>query len=103
MRLTLSNRSWVDIFNCVCVYIQRKFCVIFLQFFSNGISIPFGGIKAKDMMQNIFGQKMFNQEEHIDDEGPLGNHGIQKNDTTHAQRFGCFKDERDVCGRWKCK
>jgi len=55
------------------------------------------------MVQNIFGHKMFNREEFIDDEGPLGSHSIRKFGATHVRRCGCSKDEKDIRGRWKGK
>jgi hypothetical protein len=62
--------------------------------FSNNVDIPTGGVKAKDVVQNVFGQKLFNLEEFLDDEGPLGSHSIQKFGITHIRQCGCSKDER---------
>jgi hypothetical protein len=71
--------------------------------FSNDVGIPTGGVKAKDAVQNVFGQKVFNREEFVDDEGPLGSHSIRKFGATHVRRCGCSKDEKDIRGRWKGK
>jgi hypothetical protein len=54
-------------------------------------------------VQNIFGQKMFNWEEFLDDEGPLGSHSIRKFGATHVCRCECSKDEKDIWGQWKGK
>jgi hypothetical protein len=45
---------------------------------SKEVGIPKGGVKAKVLVQNTFWQKMFNQEEFLDVEGPLGSHSIRK-------------------------
>jgi hypothetical protein len=71
--------------------------------FSNDVDIPSGGVKTKDVVQNVFGQKVFNREEFLDDEGPLGSHSIRKFGATHVRRCGCSKDEKDIRGRWKGK
>ena len=44
--------------------------------FSNDSSLHLGSIKAKDMMQKIYGQMMFQQEGFIDNEVPLEIHGV---------------------------
>jgi hypothetical protein len=48
--------------------------MLYVFSFSNGI--PLGGVNAKDIVKNICQQKMFNREEFVDDEGPLGSHII---------------------------
>jgi hypothetical protein len=70
---------------------------------SNNVDIPTGGVKAKDVVQNVFGQKVFNQEEFLDNEGPLGSHNIRKFGATHVRQCRCSKDEKDIWGQWKGK
>jgi hypothetical protein len=72
--------------------------------FSEDITVPKGGQKAKDIAQVIFGQKVFPGPQFVDDEnGPLGSHSIRKYAATHARRCGVTKDEKDIRGRWKGK
>jgi hypothetical protein len=83
----------------------------YLFCFCNDVTVPGGGQKTKDIVQNILGQHIFKQAEFLgdadadDDEaqaaGFLGSHSIRKYAATHARRCGCTKDENDICGRWK--
>jgi hypothetical protein len=49
-------------------------------------------------VQNIFEQKMFNFEEFLDDEGPLGSQSIQKIGETHVRQCGYSKVKKDIWG-----
>ena len=72
--------------------------------FSEDITVPKGGQKAKDIAQVIFGQKVFPGPQFVDNEnGPLGSHSIRKYAATHARRCGVTMDEKDIRGRWKGK
>ena len=85
----------------------------FLFAFSDDISIPGGGLKTKDVVQNILGQHVFRRPEFqsiIGEEGAdnadvgiglLGSHSIRKFAATHSRRCGITKDEKDIRGRWK--
>jgi hypothetical protein len=70
--------------------------------FSDDITIPGGGQKAKDTAQNIFGQKVLKLEE-FQTGGLLGSHSIRKFASTHVRRCGISKDDKDTRGRWKGK
>ena len=81
--------------------------------FSDDVSIPGGGLKTKDVVQNILGQHVFRRPEFqsiIGEEGAdnaneriglLGSHSIRKFAATHSRRCGITKDEKDIRGRWK--
>ena len=83
----------------------------YLFCFCNDITVPGGGQKTKDIVQNILGQQIFKQAEFLGDAdaddneaqaaGFLGSHSIRKYAATHARRCGCTKDEKDIRGRWK--
>jgi hypothetical protein len=70
--------------------------------FSDDITVPSGGQKAKEMAQNIFGQKVFKLDE-FQSTGLLGSHSIRKFAATHVRRCGISKDDKDTRGRWKGK
>jgi hypothetical protein len=70
--------------------------------FSDDVTIPSGGCKAKDIAQTIFGQKVFKLDE-FQLAGQLANHLIQKFAATHVRRCGILKDNKDVHGCWKGK
>ena len=85
----------------------------YLFSFSDDISVPGGGQKTKDIVQNILGQHVFRRPEFqsiIGEEGAdnaderiglLGSHSIRKFAATHSRRCGITKDEKDIRGRWK--
>ena len=85
----------------------------YLFSFSDDVSIPGGGLKTKDVVQNILGQHVFRRPEFqsiIGEEGAdnaneriglLGSHSIRKFAATHSRRCGITKDEKDIRGRWK--
>jgi hypothetical protein len=68
--------------------------------FSADITIPAGGLKAKEIAQAIFGQKVLRLEE-FQSGGLLGSHSIRKFASTHVRRCGISKDDKDTRGRWK--
>jgi hypothetical protein len=68
--------------------------------FSDDITVPGGGLKAKETAQNIFGQKVLRMEE-FRSGGLLGSHSIRKFASTHVRRCGISKDDKDTRGRWK--
>ena len=70
--------------------------------FSDDVTVPSGGQKAKETAQNIFGQKVFMREE-FQAAGFLGSHSIRKFAATHVRRCGILKDNKDTRGRWKGK
>jgi len=70
--------------------------------FSDDVTVPSGGQKAKEMAQNIFGQKVFKRDE-FQAAGLLGSHSIRKFAATHVRRCGISKDDKDTRGRWKGK
>ncbi|KAI2497781.1 hypothetical protein MHU86_16723 [Fragilaria crotonensis] len=70
--------------------------------FSDDITIPGGGQKAKETAQNIFGQKVLKLQE-FQTGGLLGSHSIRKFASTHVRRCGISKDDKDTRGRWKGK
>ncbi len=70
--------------------------------FSDDITIPGGGQKAKETAQNIFGQKVLKLQE-FQSGGLLGSHSIWKFASTHVRRCGVLKDDKDTRGRWKGK
>jgi hypothetical protein len=70
--------------------------------FSDDITIPGGGQKAKETVQNIFGQKVLKVQE-FQSGGLLGSHSIRKFASTHVRRCGVSKDDKDTRGRWKGK
>ena len=74
----------------------------YLFSFSDDITIPNGGRKAKETAQNIFGQRLFCREE-FQRIGLLGSHSIRKFASTHVRRCGISKDDKDTRGRWKGK
>jgi hypothetical protein len=88
-RCAVANCSGFIRFCFFCVYLSlslwlelnlknnpNSFELFYVFSFSNNIDIPTGGNKAKDVVQNVFGQKVFNQEEFLNNEGPLGSHSI---------------------------
>ena len=72
----------------------------YLFAFSDDITIPGGGQKAKETAQNIFGQKVLKLQE-FQSGGLLGSHSIRKFASTHVRRCGVSKDDKDTRGRWK--
>ena len=74
----------------------------YLFSFSDDVTIPSGGRKAKDIAQTIFGQKVFKLDE-FQSAGQLGSHSIRKFAATHVRRCGISKDDKDIRGRWKGK
>ena len=74
----------------------------YLFAFSCDVTMPGGGLKAKDTAQNIFGQKVLKLPEFQAD-GLLGSHSIRKFASTHVRRCGISKDDKDLRGRWKGK
>jgi hypothetical protein len=70
--------------------------------FTEDITIPSGGQKAKDMAQTIFGQRIFRRQE-FQELGLLGSHSIRKFASTHVRKCGILKDDKDTRGRWKGK
>ena len=70
--------------------------------FSDDITMPGGGQKAKDIAQSIFGQNVFKREE-FQLSGLLGSHSIRKFAATHVRKCGISKDDKDIRGRWKGK
>ena len=72
----------------------------YLFSFSDDVSIPGGGLKTKDVVQNILGQHVFRRPEFqsiIGEEGAdnaneriglLGSHSIRKFAATHSRRCG---------------
>ena len=68
--------------------------------FLDDITIPNGGLKAKDTVQNIFGQKVLKLQE-FQNGGLLGSHSIRKFASTHVRHCGISKDDKDTRGRWK--
>ena len=71
--------------------------------FSDNITIPGGGQKAKETAQNIFGQKVLKLQD-FQSGGLLGtSHSIRKFASTHVRRCGVSKDDKDTRGRWKGK
>ncbi len=82
---------------CKCV------CFSICFSFSDDVTIPSGGCKAKDIAQTIFGQKVFMLVE-FQSAGHQGCHSIWKFAATHVRRCGISKDDKeDICGRWKGK
>jgi len=91
----------------------------YLFCFCNDVTVPGGGQKTKEIVQNVLGQQIFKQAEFVghvaaNDDGDhrhdneakesagfLGSHSIRKYAATHARRCGCTKDEKDIRGRWK--
>ena len=71
--------------------------------FSDDVTVPSGGRKAKDVAQSIFGQKVFKLDEFQTTAGQLGSHSIRKFAATHVRRCGISKDDKDIRGRWKGK
>jgi hypothetical protein len=71
----------------------------FVFAFTEEITIPSGGQKAKDVAQTIFGQRIFRRQE-FQALGLLGSHSIRKFASTHV-RYS--KDDKDTRGRWKGK
>jgi hypothetical protein len=69
--------------------------------FSQGKSVPEGGIKAKETTQNILATEIYDREDFNTTKGPLGTHNVRKLASTHARKNGCSKDGKDVCGCWK--
>jgi hypothetical protein len=67
--------------------------------FSDDYSIPEGGQKAKDFVQTVLANEIFNRPEFNTDNGPLGSHSNRKLAATHARKNGCSKDEKDIRGR----
>lgn len=74
----------------------------YLFAFSDDVTMPGGGKKAKETAQNIFGQKVLKLPE-FRDGGLLGSHSIRKYASTHVRRCGISKDDKDLRGRWKGK
>ncbi len=71
--------------------------------FLDDVGLPTGGLKAKEIAQTIFGQKIFKLEEFAQ-LGMLGSHSIRKFAATpHACRCGVSKDEKDIWGGGKEK
>ena len=68
--------------------------------FSDDVTVPAGGRKAKDIAQTIFGKRVFKCEE-FQSAGLLGSHSIRKFASTHVRRCGISKDDKDIRGRWK--
>ena len=70
--------------------------------FSNNITMPGGGQKAKDIAQSIFGQNVFKREV-FEMAGLLGSHSIHRFAATHVRKCGISKDDKDIQGRGKGK
>ncbi len=68
--------------------------------FSDDITVPGDGLKAKETAQNISGLKVLKMEE-FQSGGLLGSHSICKFASTHIRRCGISKDVKDTRGRWK--
>jgi hypothetical protein len=68
--------------------------------FSDDVTVPAGGRKAKDIAQTIFGKRVFKCEE-FQSAGLSGSHSIRKFASTHVRQCGISKDDKDIRGRWK--
>ena len=66
--------------------------------FSDDVTVPAGGRKAKDIAQTIFGKRVFKCEE-FQSAGLLGSHSIWKFASTHVRRCGISKEDKDIRGR----
>jgi hypothetical protein len=69
--------------------------------FSEDETVPKGGLKAKETVQTILANEIYNREEFDTAAGPLGSHSIRKLASTHATKSGAPRDDKDVRGRWK--
>jgi hypothetical protein len=65
------------------------------------VRVPQGGDKIKDAVSDTFAKQVFNRNEVVTDDGPLGTHSFRKFASTFCRRNGCSKDEKDLRGRWK--
>jgi hypothetical protein len=64
---------------------------------SDDIKIPLGSHKSKDIGQNIFGQRIFKNEEFLSpDIGPLESDSIQKYAPKHVRKCGITKNEKHI-------
>ena len=72
----------------------------YLFAFSDDVTIPRGGEKAKATVQNIYLTEVFKRPE-FENTGPVGSHSIRKYASTDVRNKGASKDEKDMRGRWK--
>jgi hypothetical protein len=69
--------------------------------FSNDFSVPFGGEKAKSVVQLML-HNLYDSDEFIyTQDGPLGSHSIGKYGSTCARSSGASKDDKEYRGHWK--
>lgn len=73
----------------------------YLFAFSNDVSIPNGGYKAKAEVQSIYSGAIFSREEFVNSGGPVGSHSTRKMGSSMCRNKGASKDEKDIRGRWK--
>jgi hypothetical protein len=83
----------------------------YLFCFSDDVTIPTGGQKAKVLVQTLLGKIFRMQDFKTADDNEsggsglchLGSHSIRKFAATHTRRCGCTRDEKDIRGRWKTR
>ena len=67
---------------------------------NDDITVPAGGRKVKENIQNIFTTEIFSRPE-FGQGGGLSSHSVRKFSRTHARRCGASKDDCDLRGRWR--
>ena len=76
--------------------------------FSTDTREQYGAELSKAMIQTILGGTIFKRTNAlvgngVGAHGPLGTHSVRKMASTHSQKCGGTKDDRDTRGRWKGK
>jgi len=95
----LSLALWLEIF---MAQVPTAGLTPYIFGFTDNITIPDGGEKAKDQVQTIFSSEIFNRQEFVDT-GPLGSHSVRKFASSHVRKCGISRDEKDIRGRWKSR
>jgi hypothetical protein len=88
----LNLSLWLEISSC------RHSPYIFN--FSEDITVPSGGVKAKNFVMDVL--RVILRALELDlEEGEVGIHSIRKCASTHVRGNGVSKDNKDTRGRWK--